>query len=98
MDFEWDDEKEEKNIRRHGIDFLTAAYVFNDPHRLEKYDEKHSIDEDRYITIGAINGYLTVVTVSYTTRNNERTIRMISARPALRREREEYYGNCQENN
>ena len=51
MLFEWDDEKARANIKKHGIDFETAARVFADENRLEIYDEEHSEDEDRYITI-----------------------------------------------
>ena len=91
--FEWDDEKEQKNIRKHKIDFSTAAHVFSDDYRIEKYDGKHSEDEDRYKVIGAINGHLMIIVVSYTMRNDEKVIRMISARKAEKEEREEYYGN-----
>ena len=38
IEFEWDDEKEQKNLMKHGIDFSTAAHVFADVCRLEKYD------------------------------------------------------------
>jgi len=91
--FEWDDEKEQKNIKKHKIDFSTAAHVFSDNCRIEKYDGKHSEDEDRYKVIGAINGHLMIIVVSYTMRNDEKVIRMISARKAEKEEREEYYGN-----
>jgi uncharacterized DUF497 family protein len=91
--FEWDDEKEQKNIKKHKIDFSTAAHVFSDNCRIEKYDGKHSEDEDRYKVIGAINGYLMIIVVSYTMRKNDKVIRMISARKAEKEEREEYYGN-----
>lgn len=47
MNFEWNEEKEKINISKHGIDFSTAALVFNDYNRIEKYDEAHSINEDR---------------------------------------------------
>ena len=90
--FEWDDQKEQRNIRIHKIDFSTAAHVFSDECRIEKFDGKHSDDEDRYKVIGAINGYLTVIVVSYTMRKNEKVIRIISARTALKHERDEYYG------
>ena len=45
---EWDDEKNEINVRKHGISFETAAYVFADENRIELYDELHSDEEDRY--------------------------------------------------
>ncbi len=90
MQFEWDEDKNIKNIKRHGIDFETATRVFADPYRIEKYDEKHSDDEDRYITIWEINGTAYVVMVVYTERG--KTIRMVSARKATNRERKAYYG------
>ena len=96
-EFEWDDEKERKNISKHGIDFTTAAHVFADEFRIEKYDGKHSENEIRYKVIGAINGYLTIVVVSYTVRSNDEVIRLISARAALKHEKEEYYGYYKKN-
>lgn len=93
MRFEWDDEKEQKNIIKHGIDFDTAAVVFQDINRLEFYDEKHSIDEDRYITIGLINGEAYIVMVVYTERDE--AIRLISARKATKQERRMYYDYSQ---
>lgn len=90
MRFEWDDEKERKNIEKHGIDFETAAFVFQDINRLEFYDDKHSsIDEDRYITIGQIGGEAYIVMVAYTERKT--AIRLISARKATKQERRTYY-------
>lgn len=45
--FEWDEEKNLINQRKHGISFETAAYVFEDENYIEMYDFEHSIDEDR---------------------------------------------------
>ena len=56
MIFEWDDHKEQINIAKHGIDFKTAARVFQDEFRIEIFDELHSDIEERYITIGQIGG------------------------------------------
>ena len=52
--FEYDPEKNRKNIEKHGISFKNAARVFFDYDRIELYDEAHSGDEDRYDTIGSI--------------------------------------------
>lgn len=90
MKFEWDDQKEKLNIKNHGLDFSTAALVFNDYDRIEKYDDIHSIDEDRYITIGQIQEVLVVVMVVYTMRKPNIT-RIISARLATKKEQEAYY-------
>lgn len=90
MRFEWDDEKEKKNIFKHGIKFKTAELVFGDDDHIEIYDEAHStLEEDRYIAIGLINEIAVVVTVVYTERGE--AIRIISARKATKREEEEYY-------
>ena len=89
MLFEWDDAKEQINISKHWIDFSTAALVFSDDSRIEKYDDAHSDDEDRYITIGQVQGTMIIVMVVYTER--EEAIRIISARRATKREEEAYY-------
>lgn len=89
MLFEWDENKEKINIKRHKIDFTTAAFVFDDDNRLEIFDDKHSIYEERYLTIGLVNKVAVVVTVVYTERGQN--IRLISARKATAEERRMYY-------
>ncbi|MBD5153429.1 MAG: BrnT family toxin [Oscillibacter sp.] len=60
--FEYDSEKNRKNIEKHGISFKSAARVFFDYDRIEFYDEVHSGDEDRYDTIGDTSaGNLTII-------------------------------------
>ena len=46
MIFEWDNEKEQINKKKHGISFQTASKVFNDPYYIELYDSEHSIEEN----------------------------------------------------
>lgn len=88
LNFEWDEEKAEANIIKHGISFQTAAKVFLDENRIEIYDTAHSnAYEERFITIGMANEILFVV---YTER--QANIRLISARLANARERRLYYG------
>ena len=59
--FEYDPEKNRKNIEKHGISFKSATRVFFDYDRIELYDEAHSGDEDRYDTIGDTSaGNLTI--------------------------------------
>ena len=84
--FEWDEGKNQQNIQKHGLSFETAAKVFDDIMRIEIFDEIHSTDEDRYITIGLVNKVILVV---YTMRKNN--IRIISARIANQLEKELYY-------
>lgn len=91
MHFQWDDHKELLNIKKHGIDFSTAALVFCDNDRIEMYDNKHSGFEDRFVTIGEISLCKSVITVIYTIRQDD-IYRIICARKATREEKEEYYG------
>lgn len=86
--FEWDEQKADSNIKKHGVSFETASKVFLDENRIEIYDEAHSIDEDRFITIGLVEEILFVV---YSVRHPK--IRLISARLATPKERSVYYGN-----
>lgn len=97
MLFEWDDVKEKINIAKHGIDFGTAALVFQDENRIEFYDEAHSTDEDRYITIGQINGIAVTVIIMVVYTERERAIRLISARKATTQEWRMYYDYTQGN-
>ena len=90
MVFEWDENKEKINLAKHGIDFSTAALVFVDVNRIEMFDTIHSEYENRYITIGEINGVAIVLLVVYTERGE--AIRLISARKATKQERRKYYG------
>ena len=86
--FEWDENKNKKNLRKHGINFETAVLVFEDENRKEYYDWQHSMDEDRYKVIGLVEDLLCVI---YTERG-EKT-RIISAREATPTDRRRYYGN-----
>ena len=84
--FEWDSEKAEINYRKHGIYFEDAALVFLDDNYIEDYDDFHSDNEDRYKIIGKVENILVVI---YTERGDRS--RIISARPANRNERSDYY-------
>jgi uncharacterized protein len=87
MEFEWDAEKAERNPAKHGVSFQEAATVFGDPLSITYDDPDHSQDEDRFLTFGhSSEGRLLVV--SHTDR--EERIRIISARPATRREKKQY--------
>ena len=52
MHYEWDGEKEEINLGKHGVSFEEAKTVFDDPLYVDFYDPDHSYDEHRYIIIG----------------------------------------------
>jgi len=60
--FEWDPKKAKTNRTKHKVSFELAATVFKDPRAISRYDDEHSGDEDRWITLGiASNGHLLVV-------------------------------------
>ena len=65
--FVWDARKETANIRKHGIDFETAAHAFKDPARKIYADEKHGASEERLFCIGQVEGK--ILTVRFTHRD-----------------------------
>jgi uncharacterized DUF497 family protein len=87
MQFEWDREKAKKNLRKHKVSFDEAMTIFYDTLSATFDDPDHSIDEERFITIGySSHGRLLVV--SHTERG--KTIRIISARSATAHERKRH--------
>lgn len=52
-EFDWDPVKERQNLQKHGVSFERAARVFLDPFAISIFDEPHSENEDRWVTIGA---------------------------------------------
>ena len=87
MDFEWDTDKASRNFRKHNVSFAEVASVFGDLLSSTFPDPDHSVEEDRFITIGSSERGRVLV-VSYTDRADR--IRIISARPAMRHERRAY--------
>jgi uncharacterized protein len=87
IEFEWDEEKNAKNIRKHGVSFKMAEKVFLDPKRFEMFDKKHSLNEERLITVG-FSGVI-LLSVVFTERDS--LIRIISARKANKKEEEDYF-------
>ena len=86
MEFEWDENKRQSNLRKHGIDFARAAAIFNNP-ILEREDNRYDYGESRLIALGETNGV--VLFVVYTVRGS--VYRIISARRATKREQQQYY-------
>jgi uncharacterized protein len=91
MEFEWDESKATANRKKHGVSFEEASTVFDNVLAVIFDDEAHSVGEKREIIIGhSQNSHLLLI--SFTERPN--TIRIISARLATRREREDYEQNA----
>jgi len=84
FDFDWDATKARANLKKHEVSFRLATSVFTDPLAVTIFDEEHSIDEERWITLGrAQNGQvLVVVHTSEDVSTTELHIRIISARRA----------------
>lgn len=88
MEFEWDDEKNRTNKRKHSLSFEAAIRVFDDPFELTEFDQ--TIDgEDRWKIIGLAWAVLVVI---YVERNRQdvTVTRIISARQATKEERQRY--------
>jgi len=95
LEFEWDEEKNDANRRKHGIDFETAAHVFDDPNYIL---EENSVDEGgepRWQAIGLSDDLPLLVIHVYRSLNyGEEIIRIISARKASARESRRYFGQA----
>jgi uncharacterized DUF497 family protein len=85
--FEWDLRKARQNLRKHGIGFDEATTVFADTLSVTIPDPDHSDDEERSVTMGLSNRHRLLVVVHT---EEEKTIRIISARTADRLERRKY--------
>jgi len=85
LKFEWDENKNELNKRKHGISFETAQEVFYDNAAVLFDDPDHSICEERFLIIGMLRSSKICI-VSHCYRSNENIIRLISAREATKNE------------
>jgi uncharacterized DUF497 family protein len=87
--FEWDEDKNVKNIEIHGVDFNFAKKVFDDKDKIEEYDDLHSTyNEDRYRVVGIADHDILFVVE---TELESGRIRIISARYAEKIYQEKYF-------
>lgn len=89
--FGWGTDKAAKNHRKHRIAFEEAATVFDDPLFITVVDDEHSMDEERYITIGVSSQHRLLI-VAHTDRDGQ--IRIISVREATKKE-ERFYAEAE---
>jgi len=92
LEVAWDPAKAASNRAKHGVDFADAATVLLDPLALTVFDDAHSQDGERWFTLGR-SRHGTLLAVAHTwhvTGPNTARVRIISARPATRRERDQY--------
>ena len=87
MEFEWDENKAELNLKKHKISFHEAATIFGDSLALTFDDPDHSVGEYRLITFG-LSRFNRLLVVSHTQREGK--MRIISARPMTKQERKIY--------
>ena len=92
ISFEWDENKNLINQKKHGISFEEATGVFYDPQAIVFDDPDHSFGEERFIIIG-ISAVNKVCTVSHCYRGENDIIRIISARQATKKEITVYINN-----
>ena len=86
MNFDWDEKKNDINVRKHGIDFNDVKEIFQNV-RMTAVDDRREYGETRKISIGLIGNCICVVV--YTERADN--IRIISVRKANQRERRKFY-------
>ncbi|MGB8511083.1 MAG: BrnT family toxin [Pyrinomonadaceae bacterium] len=82
MNFEWDEEKNRENIRKHDLDFADASEIFHAP-MLTNLDARKDYEEDRWVGIGFLKNFVVVVVYI----ESDDVIRIISLRKALKYER-----------
>ena len=87
--FEWDENKNNINIRKHGVSFNEALTVFSDKNALLVTDDEHSEDEERFIILG-LSKNLRILVVCHCYKESDSIIRIISARKANKYEKEHY--------
>jgi hypothetical protein len=90
INFEWDENKNQINQRKHNISFEEAKTVFYDEMALVIDDPEHSEEEERFIILGLSNK-ANLLVVCHCTRESDTVIRIISARKATTKETKQYY-------
>ena len=89
LSFEWDEDKNLKNQKKHHVTFEEASTVFEDENALVIDDPEHSEEEERFIILG-FSRRANLLVVCHCYRASESVIRLISARKATSREAIQY--------
>jgi uncharacterized protein len=87
--FEWDEKKNELNIRRHGVDFADIVNFLDDPGLIERLDLREDYGEERIMAYANVAGR--IMAILFVERGA--AIRLISARRASRDETDDYFKN-----
>ena len=94
MRFEWNEDKNRRNLAKHKISFEKAKLIFENPHAVTVPD-RVVYGEERWLTYGLISGVLIVVAHTFRDEDGGEVIRLISARMAIPSERQAYAENQQ---
>jgi uncharacterized DUF497 family protein len=89
IEFEWDENKNQANRKKHGVWFEEAEQVFDDSNAIMFFDQDHSKSEDRFILLG-LSASVRVLVVVYCERHKGKLVRIISARKATKKEIRRY--------
>jgi len=92
LEFEWDNNKDEANTKKHGVSFDEARTVFYDEYAIQFFDPDHSESEDRFLLLGTSFKLKTLV-VCHCFRREDTIVRIISARKADKDEEQVYWSN-----
>ncbi len=91
ISFEWHEEKDRFNQKKHGVSFEEAKSVFYDEEARQFFDREHSIEEDRFLLLG-MSQKNRLLMICHCERGENDVIRIISARKATRKESTFYPG------
>ena len=87
MDFE--------GCQKYGVTFEQALYVFSDQFALNRFDDEHSEDEDRWVLLGkSLNETLLLIIHTFRDDDGTEFVRIISARKATKKEKQAYQKRC----
>ena len=89
LKFEWDKNKAQSNLEKHGVSFEEAITVFYDERALEFFDKNNSEWEDRFLMLGLTTEFKLLL-ICHCYRDDDNIIRIISARKATKNEAKNY--------
>lgn len=88
--FQWDENKNAANAKKHGVSFEEASTASHDEHAVLFFDPDHSEEEDHFLLLG-LSFRVRVLVVCHCFRESETVVRIISARKAIKTEEHDYW-------
>lgn len=90
LKFEWDNNKDKINSKKHGVSFDEAQTVFYDEYAIQFFDPDHSENKDRFLLLG-MSFKLKTLVICHCFKQEETIVRIISARKADKDEEQAYW-------